>query len=209
MRKLKEIEFKKIVTARVFKALLKRFDVTPADAAEQTNYYFDTPDLALCRAGMALRVREKGGVFGVTLKVGARGYANEYVLAPLTPARFRLLKAGGLERLEWAPLLRAAGVDPARVRCRARLCTRRIVVKWEGGDICLDDSRYGRRRDYELEYEVTDARRGRRLFLKLLAEFDLKPDAKPVSKSARALAAGRPEITRPASAAPCSRARPG
>ncbi len=191
MQTLKEIEFKKIVTRRVFQALMARFGVTPGDAVEQTNYYFDTPDLALSRRSMIMRVREKDGAFGVTLKVGARGFANEYVLAPLSPAEFRRLKAGGVKRPEWIRLIRQAGVDPDAVRFRRRLCTRRIMVKWEGGEICLDDNRYGRTRDYELEYEVVEARRGKRLFVKLLAEFQLEPDLNPVSKSWRALTTGR------------------
>jgi uncharacterized protein YjbK len=190
MQKLKEIEFKKIVPRHVFKALMARFGVTPADAVEQTNYYFDTPDLALSRRGMAMRVREKNGSYGVTLKVGNRGFANEYVLAPLTAAAFRRLKAGGVKRPEWRSLLCKAGVDPDAVRYRRRLSTRRIVVKWEGGEICLDDNRYGRKRDYELEYEVVDARRGKRLFLKLMDDFQLEPDPHPVSKSRRALTNG-------------------
>ncbi len=190
MRKFKEIEFKKIVPRRVFQALMARFGVTPADAVEQTNYYFDTPELTLSRRGMAMRVREKNGAFGVTLKVGGRGFANEFVLEPLTAEAFRRLKAGGVKRPDWVELLRQAGVDPDAVRYRSRLCTRRITVPWEGGEICLDDNRYGRKRDYELEYEVVEARRGKRLFLKLIKAFDLEPDPHPVSKSKRALAVG-------------------
>lgn len=190
MRKLREIEFKKIVPRDVFKALMARFGVTAADAVVQVNSYFDTPDLALSRRGMALRVREKGGTLGATLKVGGRGCANEYELETLTPAEFRRLKRRGVEMPEWAALLERAGVDPAQVRYRCKLSTRRIVVKWRGGEICLDDNRYGRRRDYELEYEVTQARQGRRRFLALMKEFKLQPDPHPVSKSRRALTAG-------------------
>jgi hypothetical protein len=36
-----------------------------------------------------------------------------------------------------------------------------------------------------------DARRGKRLFLKLMKAFNLEPDPHPVSKSKRALTAGR------------------
>lgn len=191
MQKIREIEFKRLVTRPVFRALMARFGVTPADAVKQVNYYFDTPDLALMRAGMALRIREKGGRYGATLKVRERGASAEYALAPLTRSRFLQIRRTGIGGLEWAPRLRAAGIDPAAVGYRACLSTRRITVPWEGGEVCLDDNRYGRRRDCELEYEVRDIRRGRRLFLKLISEFGLEPDPHPVSKSRRAMGGGR------------------
>ena len=190
MQKIREIEFKRLVSRPVFRALMTRFGVAPSDAVAQVNYYFDTPDLALMRAGMALRIREKGGRFGATLKVRERGAAAEYALEPLTRKQFHAIRRNGVAGLAWEPRLRAAGIDPARIGYRGRLRTLRILVPWEGGEICLDDNRYGRRRDYELEYEVVNARAGRRLFLKLLAEFGLEPDPHPVSKSHRALEGG-------------------
>lgn len=190
MRKIREIEFKRLVPRAVFGALMKRFGVGPADAVLQVNHYFDTPDLALMRAGMAMRVREKEGRFGATLKVRDRGAASEYELEPLTRAQFLRVKRGGIGHLAWAGKLREAGIDPDRVGYRAKLATRRITAAWEGGEVCLDDNRYGRTRDYELEYEVTDARKGRRLFLKLLHEFGLEPDPHPRSKSRRAMGGG-------------------
>jgi uncharacterized protein YjbK len=190
MQKLREIEYKRLVSRPLFLALMKRFGVGVSDAVEQVNHYFDTPDLALRRAGMAMRIREKGGKYGATLKVRERGAAAEFELEPLTRSQFLRIRRQGVVGLDWTPRLKAAGIDPAAVGYRGFLKTRRIVVPWEGGEICLDDNRYGRRRDYELEYEVVDARKGRRLFLKLLAEFGLEPDPHPVSKSHRALEGG-------------------
>ncbi|HTV88477.1 MAG TPA: CYTH and CHAD domain-containing protein [Stellaceae bacterium] len=92
-----EIELKLAARARDLPLLARKLRAharSPADGARFVSTYFDTPDHALARRGMALRVRESGGRFVQTIKADGRGTA--------TP----------LARGEWEDAITGPGPDP-------------------------------------------------------------------------------------------------
>src|SRR5207302_10302826 len=64
--------------------------------AELVSVYFDTPDHALARQGLTLRVRERDGHFVQTVKSGPAGLGN----------------GGALARGEWEDAIGSASPDP-------------------------------------------------------------------------------------------------
>jgi len=63
-----EIEFKNMVSETDFKRLVDTFQLQLGDFPVQHNHYFDTEAFLLKQAGCALRIREKNGMFELTLK---------------------------------------------------------------------------------------------------------------------------------------------
>ncbi|WP_371931908.1 CYTH domain-containing protein [Mesobacillus subterraneus] len=67
-----EIEFKNMLTEEEFHFLEKYFKLEPDQFKKQINHYFDTSSFTLKDHGSALRIREKGCEFEMTLKQPAQ-----------------------------------------------------------------------------------------------------------------------------------------
>ena len=67
-----EIEFKNMLTSEEFLQLKLHFNIDQNKFKKQVNHYFDTPSFSLKSLNSALRIREKGTQFEMTLKQPAK-----------------------------------------------------------------------------------------------------------------------------------------
>lgn len=146
-----ENEFKVILTREQYETLLAFYDWDRV--IEQTNYYYDTPELTLSDRHITCRVRKIGEDCFLQIKLpNGRDYSRielEKKLGAEVPGELsaELLNDLAGERAE-PPL--------PDVRLLGALSTTRGVKRFEGAEIDLDKSEYFGKTDYELEIEFTD-----------------------------------------------------
>jgi uncharacterized protein YjbK len=173
MDKNLEIEYKTLLSYGDYEKLLPLFShVTPV---RQTNYYFDTEDLALRQARLSLRIRAFDDSAEMTVKVPQEvGNLEHNVALTLEEANAMI----GLKKLTTqcinvqaiVDLLEAHGIDVSKITLQGSLTTTRREHDTEIGKMALDANEYLGKTDYELELEVADGKKGKRDFHQFLAD---------------------------------------
>lgn len=173
-----EIEFKNLLLEEEFQKLCHYFQIEEKDFFAQTNHYFDTPDFILKNLGSALRIREKNGQCELTLKephdVGLLE-TNQ----PLTKDEADLLFTGTFPDGQVKDVLLAKHFPIDKLQCFGTLTTKRAEKQYKSGTIVLDESSYLNKKDYEIEYEVSNFTIGKEEFFRLLTEKNI-----PIRKTA-------------------------
>ncbi|SDH74735.1 Uncharacterized protein YjbK [Planococcus glaciei] len=184
MSKELEIEFKNMLTQKEYEQLLEHFSYTAADAKTQVNYYFDTADFALKSLKCALRIRKKHNGFECTLKTPAP--EGNYETTDLLNQRQALEFIEGVshDAPEVCEALQTLNVEPAQLKMIGKLTTHRIEFDFQSGLLVLDHSEYGETVDYELEFEVADAKTGEQQFTEFLQQrqIPLRPADKKIAR---------------------------
>ncbi|WML43394.1 CYTH domain-containing protein [Neobacillus sp. PS3-40] len=163
-----EIEFKNLLIKEEYERLISFFSL-PEDAFfTQENHYFDTSTFDLKEQNSALRIRQKGNHFEMTLK---------------QPATDGLLETNQILSKEEASIAFSKGILPvgmiqnlvskmeipfSNLMYFGSLTTKRAEFNYENGLLVLDYSSYLNKEDYEVEYEVENYQRGKQLFLQFL-----------------------------------------
>ncbi|WNB90593.1 CYTH domain-containing protein [Bacillus sp. NEB1478] len=163
-----EIEFKNILTYDEFLRLLDKFSVKKSAFTEQTNFYFDTPDFHLKAHKSALRIRLKNNSYTLTLKQQYEEHILETHQKLSEEIFTSLIKGGKLPAGEVNAVLENLHIPLNEIRHLGELTTHRAEVSYEMGLLVLDKNHYLGKIDYELEYESTDYKRGKEVFLELL-----------------------------------------
>ncbi|WP_423409734.1 CYTH domain-containing protein [Heyndrickxia sp. MSNUG] len=168
-----EIEFKNMLTNDEFLRLIKHFNIDLTKFKKQVNHYFDTPSFSLKAKGSALRIREKGTQFEMTLKQPAEQgllETNQF----LNPGQAEyILKTGKILEGEVQDAITNMIDDADTLEYFGSLTTDRAEFDYKGGLLVLDHSYYLNTEDYELEYEVTDESEGFKIFSGLLDELNI------------------------------------
>lgn len=157
-----EIEYKTLLTEEEYTTLLPDFkEISPV---EQTNYYIDSPDGAIKKARMSLRIRTFATAAEMTLKipqtVGNLEYNQDLPLA----SSQALLTNFTLPDGQIKDLLTEASIATENLTILGSLTTLRYEMETEIGLMALDKNTYADQLDYELEVEVTDAQEGKENF---------------------------------------------
>ncbi|MGV2940839.1 CYTH domain-containing protein [Mesobacillus sp. LC4] len=172
-----EIEFKNMLTQDEFQVLRIHFNIEPEQFKKQINHYFDTNTFALKDKGSALRIREKGSSFELTLKQPAeQGLLETNQILTASQAQ-KALSSGELPEGEVKHAVSKLMHSSSSLNYFGSLTTVRAEVEYKDGLLVLDHSYYLNTEDYELEYEVTNESEGYKVFSKLLEE--LKISLKP------------------------------
>ncbi|WP_057912419.1 CYTH domain-containing protein [Peribacillus muralis] len=179
-----EIEFKNLLDEKEFKLLIDHFEIDVAGFTSQQNHYFDTPEFELKKRSSALRVREKNSRYELTLKQPATEGLLETNQDITAEAAAAFLNHGTFPEGAILRLLTADGIDPEAFSCFGTLQTDRFEFPYKEGLLVLDHSSYLEQEDYELEYEVTDAKAGKTIFLSLLGSLQI-PERKTENKVKR------------------------
>lgn len=163
-----EIEAKALVTKKDYQHLLSLFK--DYHSYTQTNYYVDTPDLNLRKEGIALRIREKDGVYEMTLKTPlSQGLLEKN--CSWNPQMFEDFKEraifpeGDIKRF-----LTMLDFDVDNLRIRTSLQTTRVDIPYAGGKLSIDENHYSNLVDYEIELEYNNLKDAERHLVALLEE---------------------------------------
>jgi uncharacterized protein YjbK len=168
-----EIEFKNMLTKAEYERFLTEFNLETQQIFSQENHYFDTKNFALQKLGTALRIRQKGGIYEMTLKQPAEVGLLEtnQVLSEeeaSTALHFNRLPNGQIQQL-----LAEKAIPFSKIEYFGSLTTNRIEWEYMNGLLVLDHSIYLNCEDYELEYEVKNYQEGQKTFLKILSQLEI------------------------------------
>ena len=180
-----EIEYKTLLSQTDYQRLSQLF--TDTAPVSQTNYYLETPNQAIKKAKMSLRIRTLPERAELTLKIPL-AIGNEEHNQDLSLAQAQAI----LENLElpkgqiYDHLLKAS-IPLEELTCLGSLTTKRLEKAFPIGLMALDSNSYSGRQDYELELEVSDAKQGKADFDQFLQEQNI-PYRYAKSKVARFVA---------------------
>ncbi|WP_453990443.1 CYTH domain-containing protein [Bacillus nitroreducens] len=168
-----EIEFKNLLEEAEYNLLLTEFSLGEDKKIIQENFYFDTPEFSLKNHGSALRIREKKGLYTLTLKQPvARGLLETHQVLTEEEAH-QMLNGGRLVEGEVSTILKTLSIAPTDVTYFGSLKTKRAEVEYNNGLLVLDKSYYLNTTDFEVEYEVTNEIIGKKVFLELLNQYQI------------------------------------
>lgn len=168
-----EIEFKNILEEDEYRQLLSAFSISEDKKVIQENFYFDTPDFSLKGVGAALRIREKKGIYTLTLKQPVeRGLLETHQVLSKEEAE-QMLNGGNIIEGEVVSILKGLSISTSDVRFFGSLKTKRAEVDYKNGLLVLDKSYYLNQTDFEVEYEVTDEVSGKIIFKELLQQYNI------------------------------------
>lgn len=187
MTKTIEIENKYLVEKKDFYKILKYFNKTSKDLTKQTNYYLDTPDMALFKKhNGALRVRRIKDNFELTTKkkVGNSSLENTIKISGNDLKRLtkKDSKIAGIKAV-----LKDFKIDPSTLILHGKLETFRIKLNYGAGKLFLDKNHYGITYDYEVEFESNNYEQGHLKMMKLFKELNITKFKPSIPKVRRAL----------------------
>ncbi len=172
-----EIEAKALVKEEDYAILKKAYEAFPS--YRQTNYYIDNPSRELAKEGIALRVREKNGIYEMTLK---------------TPLSHGLLEKnfkndGVFPKCDLVRFLTMLGFDVESLKILTFLTTERIDVETNDGLLSIDKNEYSGITDYEIEFEYNNMEGAKHILKSILAQNGVYAPFSKATKVHRAMAA--------------------
>lgn len=162
-----EIEFKNLLEKEEFYHLVEAFQLEE-NFISQTNHYFDTSSFLLKNNKSALRIREKGNTYTLTLKQPrAVGLLETHEALTKEEAQAIIESPSHLPK-GISSILENMQIKASDLTFLGSLTTDRAEVSFKNGLLVLDHSTYLGQEDYEIEYEVSDEEIGKENFLHLL-----------------------------------------
>ncbi|SOB91718.1 uncharacterized protein YjbK [Ureibacillus xyleni] len=170
-----EIEFKNMLTKEQYEFLLKEFQVKDEDIISQTNHYFDTPSFTLKELSSGLRIRETKNKIVCTLKEKKSTNIHLETTDEITRKQADLMLAG---KEFSAPKVRAKLIELTipidELNVFGSLTTDRVEIPYKGGILVFDHSFYLQCDDYEVEYEASNEKEGKEIFMEFLQSRQIK-----------------------------------
>lgn len=167
-----EIEFKNLLTQTEYHHLQQYFKIEQSQIKKQINHYFDTKDFSLKTASSALRIREKGNRYELTLKQPAEVGLLETNQTLSHHEAQAMFKNAQLPEGPVKSILDSTDIDD-RLEYFGSLTTYRSEIDYQGGLLVFDHSLYLDVEDFEVEYEVTSEECGKQIFKQLLESMNI------------------------------------
>lgn len=179
MSKELEIEFRNMITAEEYQELIESFGLKEADFFEQTNYYFDTPTFALKELHAALRIRARNNNYELTLKTPEKVGLLEttQILAP--DQAEGIIAGANIPVGQIRDALAKLSIDHTELENFGSLQTIRAEKDYKNGLLVFDKNFYGNIADFDLEYEVADFEKGKKIFSNLLEDYGIEENEAP------------------------------
>ncbi|WP_409274450.1 CYTH domain-containing protein [Neobacillus sp. SCS-31] len=168
-----EIEFKNLLNKEEFERIAKEFGLGAESFRIQVNHYFDTPSFSLKEKGAALRIREKGGNYVLTLKQPQEIGLLETDQLISAEDTVTAIGTGPLPLGGVAGEVEKMGIQFHELTYFGTLATLRAEANFHNGVLVLDHSSYLDTEDFELEFEATDFDEGRDAFRTLLGRLGI------------------------------------
>ncbi len=182
-----EIEAKVLVSKEDHKKLAEAFRGNTRYM--QTNYYIDSEDRALAKAGIALRIREKQGKYELTLKTPLSEGLLEKNVAIEMEDFADLRDYGKFPKTDIERFLRQLDIDTKALKILTSLSTDRIDVEYKGGLLSIDRNSYSGQTDFEIEFEYNSLSGAEKIMKELLSSYDIPCVFTHETKTHRAMAA--------------------
>lgn len=183
-----EIEYKNIITLEEYDKMLnyysKRENIT---SWQQSNYYFDTPDLQLKKENSALRLRTiENKKAEITLKTPYEDHLLENTINLDYNESREIVSAGQIDLPDAIErILKEMNIDSNRLKYQASMTTLRNEWHHSNCTIALDQSSYIDIKDYELEVEAPTDKIAQETFNRILEQFSIEK-RETLNKIARA-----------------------
>lgn len=166
-----QVEFRTLLSKEEYDRLINKFlDNNHFDL--QTNHYFDTSRFTLKAADASLRVRERE-TLEFTLK-RKKGYNIQDFRQTISREEFEECKATGVLPEGQIKQELENIVGKQKLENFMSLSTKRLFFPYGNGIIFLDKSTYLGITDYELEYEAKTLHEGKKEFIQLLGDLQIK-----------------------------------
>lgn len=170
-----EIEFKNSLTKTEYTNLLKDLNLSENDCYTQENHYYDTKDWKLKNRNSALRIRLFSTSAELTLKTPLGEDLLETTDSLLLKEAKQFLNSESIKTDGYvAAKLAELQIHPEDLYVIGSLITKRCEKKITQGLIVLDESSYGTKKDYELEFEATSREMGKVYFEDFLKKYSIK-----------------------------------
>lgn len=157
-----EIEYKTLLTKSEYKRLLPEFD--DVEPIQQTNYYIDTPELAMKNNRFSLRIRTLKDMAELTLKIPQKVGNQEYNQSLTLLESEHLLADFRLPAGQIFDIISKQNIPLDQLTVWGQLATKRYEKQTSVGLMALDENTYNGVTDYELEVEVQDSEEGKIAF---------------------------------------------
>lgn len=179
-----EIEFKNMLSKEEYQTLLEFFCIPEEKIFSQENHYFDTEAFALKSKGSALRIRQKGSEYEMTLKQPAPEGLLETNQRLSAAAATLAINSSVLPEGRIKEIILNMNISFSAIKYFGSLTTKRAETDYKGGLLVFDHSYYLNQEDFELEYEVVTYQYGQEVFKQLLQEHGI-PERKTMNKIRR------------------------
>jgi uncharacterized protein YjbK len=180
-----EIEAKALVKKDDYEKLANLFKDYPSFC--QTNYYIDNEERLLHKEGIVLRVREKKGIFEMTLKTPlSEGLLEKSELLSEGSA-LALKERNVFPENDLKRFLTMLDIDISSLKILTSLKTERIDAPYQGGKLSIDKNDYSGLEDYEIELEYNNQADAERLLKELLESNGIAFSLNKKTKMARAM----------------------
>ncbi len=145
-----EIEFKSKINALEYNKIYDKY-VLKGTVIKQINYYFDTEDFYYEKNEATIRIRHKNNKYILTKKSGSKPPFLEQSINISEDKAIYYIKNGLKIDVEEIDLNKD-------LKLITSLETVRLLFPYRSGLLCLDKSSYGKKVEYEIEFEVQDVK---------------------------------------------------
>ncbi len=184
MNEQMEIEYKILLTKKIYEQIKKDYQKDLIKSYKQTNYYLSHP--ILLKKQYMLRIREKNDQFELTLKRPKNNHQLETNMILDKETKEKILNQQEVHN-EIFEILKKENILQTDLKNLFSLTTYRYDYKLKYGILSLDYNKYLDTIDYELEYEVNDEINGYKHFLSIIQSYQLQYQNNCTSKVKRAL----------------------
>lgn len=170
MQSATQAEFKTLLSKEEYTRLMDKFKGNRIDY--QTNHYFDTSRFSLKASDTSLRVRERD-TLELTLKRKKSYTIQDFTLSIDDDIFEEIKKTGYLPEGNIKNEVMSL-IGPQKVVNFMSLSTKRLALVYGNGIIFIDESKYLGITDYELQYEAKNQHDGKKEFIQLLSDLNIK-----------------------------------
>lgn len=170
MQSATQAEFKTLLSKEEYNRLMEKFKGNRIDY--QTNHYFDTTRFSLKASDTSLRVRERE-TLELTLK-RKKGYSIQDFTFPINDDIFEEIKKTGYLPEGNIKNEVTSLIGTQKIVNFMSLSTKRLFFAYGNGIIFIDESKYLGLVDYELQYEAKNQHDGKKEFIQLLSDLNIK-----------------------------------